>query len=210
LHSFVAAKDVQIEDLGKAFAAVCTNLETGREVWLKDGALAEAVKASMAMPGLFPAVRTNKEWLVDGGLVDPVPVAACRALGADIVIGVNLNANILNKRNLSKPATTVQDDKSVLGALKKQAKEYSNSLFAGDVDQDKPPGLFFSIAKSIDIFQDRITRSRLAGDPADVVISPRVGDIGMLEFQRAAEAIAEGEACVQRAMDQIHVLIDQR
>lgn len=210
LHKFVAAKDARIEDLDKTYAAVCTNLKTGREVWLQEGRLAEAVKASMALPGLFPAIRNNRQWLVDGGLVDPVPVAACRALGADIVIGVNLNAGLLRKRSVKESAPEPAPDNSVLETLKKQAKEYSNSLFASDDDEDKAPGLFFTIAKAIDIFQDRITRSRLAGDPADVLLSPRVGDIGMLEFQRAGEAIAEGEASVQRAINEIQDLTTTR
>jgi len=164
----------------------------------------------MALPGLFPAIRNNRQWLVDGGLVDPVPVAACRALGADIVIGVNLNAGLLRKRSVKESAPEPAPDNSVLETLKKQAKEYSNSLFASDDDEDKAPGLFFTIAKAIDIFQDRITRSRLAGDPADVLLSPRVGDIGMLEFQRAGEAIAEGEASVQRAINEIQDLTTTR
>ena len=84
LHSFIAAADVRIEDLPKPYSAVCTDLESGREVLLQSGALADAVRASMAMPGLFPAERNEHRWLVDGGLVNPVPVTACRALGADI------------------------------------------------------------------------------------------------------------------------------
>jgi len=210
LHKFVAAEDARIEDLEKTYAAVCTNLETGREVWLREGSLAEAVKASMALPGLFPAMLNNGQWLVDGGLVDPVPVAACRALGADIVIGVNLNAGLLRRRSVKNAHPEPAPDASVLETLKKQAKEYSNSLFASGDDEDKTPGLFFTISKAVDIFQDRITRSRLAGDPADVLISPKVGDIGMLEFQRAGEAIAEGEACVQRAMSEIRSLTQTR
>ncbi len=207
LHNFVAAEDVRIENLSKPFAAVCTNLENGREVWLKEGELALAVQASMALPGLFPPVRAERQWLVDGGLVDPVPVGVCRALGADIVIGVNLNSDIVGRHNKKKPAVAPKQDDSVLMNLKKQAIEYSNSLFNNAEAEDKPPGVFSTIAKSIDIFQDRITRSRLAGDPADVLISPKLGDIGMLEFHRAAEAIEKGNACVQSAMPEIRRLI---
>jgi NTE family protein len=207
LHNFVASTDIRIENLHKPYAAVCSNLETGREVWLTEGGLADAVRASMAMPGLFPAVRNNQRWLVDGGLVNPVPVTACRALGADFVIGVNLNTDILSKRSNKKQLTAVPEVDSVLGNLKKQAKEYSSSLFANSGEQDKAPGLFATISKSINIFQDRITRSRLAGDPADVLISPRVGDIGMLEFQRAAEAMEEGAARVRSAIPEIRGLV---
>ena len=88
LHNYIAAKDQRIEDMLKKFAAVSTNLDTGREVWLKKGGLADAVRASMALPGLFPAVRNGQRWLVDGGLMNPVPVTTCRALGADVVIAV--------------------------------------------------------------------------------------------------------------------------
>ena len=208
LNAYVADADLRIESLPKKFMAVCTDLDTGREVWCREGGLADAVRASMAMPGLFPAVRNEHRWLVDGGLVNPVPVSACRALGADVVIAVNLNSDIIGKR-LRRPEKTDiqknQDDdgqQGILGNLKKQALEYSDSLFARD-DESAVPGLFYAISSSINIFQDRITRSRLAGDPAEVLISPRLGDIGILDFQRAAEAMAEGDASVKRAMPEI-------
>ncbi len=208
LHSFVAPADVRVEYLHKPYAAVCTDLENGREVWMREGRLSEAVRASMAMPGLFPAVHHEQRWLVDGGLVNPVPVTPCRALGADVVIGVNLNADILSRRNLRKPEPPPPDDNGVLGQLKKQAREYSAALFANDDDEHKAPSVFFTVSKSINIFQDQITRSRLQIDPADIVIAPRVGDIGMLDFQRAADAIKEGIACVETALDDIRKLCE--
>jgi len=168
LHSYVAAQGRLIEDMPKKYAAVATDLDTGREVWFTEGELTDAVRASMALPGLFPAVRNNQRWLVDGSLVNPVPVTVCRALGADIVIAVNLNSGIIGKRNNDRQKPGQKNDQGVLG----------------------------SIANSINIVQDRITRSRLAGDPADVLLSPPLADIGMLEFSRAAEAIQQGEECV--------------
>lgn len=168
LHNFVAAADVLIEQLEKPYAVVCTDLDSGREVLLREGGVADAIRASMAMPGLFPAEHNNQRWLVDGGLVNPLPVTACRTLGADIVIGVNLNSEILSRRHAKKP------------------------------------GLFSTISNTIGIYQDQIIRSRLEADPADVLIEPKVGDIGMFEFQRAADAIREGETCVQSAMVDIH------
>jgi NTE family protein len=164
LHNFVAPADLLIEQLDKPYSAVCTDLDSGREVLLRKGSVADAVRASMAMPSLFPAQPYNQLWLVDGGLVNPLPVTACRTLGADIVIGVNLNSDILSKRH------------------------------------DKTPGFFSTISNTINIFQNQIAQSRLETDPADVLIEPKVGDIGMFEFQRAADAIREGEACVQNAM----------
>ncbi len=203
LHSYVAADYQRIEDMPKKYAAVSTNLDTGREVWFTEGGLADAVRASMALPGLFPAVRNDHRWLVDGGLVNPVPVTVCRALGADIVIAVNLNSGIIGKRNNETPEVTAEDKRGVLSNLKQQAKEYSNSIFPNRDEKDEAPGLFYAIANSVNIFQDRITRSRLAGDPADVLLSPHLAHIGMLEFHRAAEAIEEGEGCVQTAMAEI-------
>jgi NTE family protein len=203
LHNYVADDQALIEDLPKKFAAVSTNLDTGREVWFTEGGIANAVRASMAMPGLFPAVRVEQRWLVDGGLVNPVPVSVCHALGADIVIAVNLNSGIVRKRADGNRETAPVEHKSVLSNFKQQAREYSNSIFPNRDKEDEAPGLFYAIANSINIFQDRITRSRLAGDPADVVLSPNVAHIGMLEFHRAAEAIEEGERCVKDALAEI-------
>jgi NTE family protein len=160
----------------------------------------------MAMPGLFPAVRVDQHWLVDGGLVNPVPVSVCHALGADIVIAVNLNAGIVGKRNNDSQEAASVEDNGILSNIKQQAKEYSNSIFPNRNNKNEAPGLFQAIASSINIFQDRITRSRLAGDPADLVLSPKVSHIGMLEFHRAAEAIEEGERCVRSALADIHAL----
>ena len=203
LYSYIAATDQRIEDMPKKFAAVSTNLDTGREVWFKEGGLADAVRASMALPGLFPAVRNDRRWLVDGGLVNPVPVTTCRALGADVVIAVNLNSDIIGKRNNGRQEAASTENNGILGKVKQQAREYSNSIFPNRDEKDQAPGLFYAIANSINIVQDRITRSRLAGDPADVLLSPRLAQIGMLEFHRAAEAIEEGEDCVQKALEEI-------
>lgn len=204
LHKYIATEQQRIEDLPKKYAAISTDLDTGREVWMTQGRLADAVRASMAMPGLFPAVRVDQRWLVDGGLVNPVPVSVCHALGADIVIAVNLNTGIVGKRNNTNQEPALPEESGVLSGFKQQAIEYSNSIFPNRDRKNEAPGLFQAIANSINIVQDRITRSRLAGDPADVLLSPRVSQIGMLEFHRAAEAIEEGERCVRKAMADIH------
>lgn len=213
LHQNIADEDLLIEDLPKLFAAISTDLSNGREVWFQKGGLADAVRASMALPGLFPAVRNGHRWLVDGGLVNPVPVSTCRALGADIVIAVNLNSDIVGRRSMKKPEPEQQAEspkkKGVLHNLKKTTLEYTNSIFP-DSKSNESPGLFASITNSINIVQDRITRSRLAGDPAEVVIAPRLAHIGMLEFHRAAEAIEEGETCVENALEEIKKAIGKK
>jgi len=205
LYQYVAARDVLIENLPRPFAAISTNLENGREVWFQQGGLADAIRASMALPGLFPAVRHNHHWMVDGGLVNPVPVSTCRALGADVVIAVNLNSDIVGKHIVRKPETEPEPvkKKGVLHKVKQTTRGVSSSFFPDNSKDEEPPGLFPSITNSINIVQDRITRSRLAGDPAEVVISPRLAHIGLLEFHRAAEAIEEGEVCVQNALQEI-------
>lgn len=211
LHECVAAEDTMIESLDKQFAAVATDLDTGREVWCESGSLVDAVRASMAMPALFPPVRDHDRWLVDGGLVNPVPVSVCRALGADVVIGVNLNADIIGKHRRRAQAGTGPAEaggNGVLGSLRKQAREYSSSLFPDGSSADTPPGLFYVIPSSINIFQDRITRSRLVGDPADVLISPKVGHIGILEFQHAGDAMQVGRDATEAVMRDIHRLVD--
>jgi NTE family protein len=203
LYENIAAEDLLIENLPKRFAAIATDLHSGREVWFSEGGIAHAVRASMAMPGLFPAVRQEHRWLVDGGLVNPVPVNVCRALGADIVIAVNLNSDVISRHSPKKAESDPGKLKGVLQNLKQTTLEYSSSFFPEGEKHEEAPGLIASITSSINIVQDRITRSRLAGDPADVVIAPRLARIGMLEFHRAAEAIAEGETCFRNALEEI-------
>lgn len=203
LNQYSAGEEHLIENLPKPFAAVATDLGNGREVWFQDGGLTEAISASMALPGLFPAVRHHHRWLVDGGLVNPVPVSTCRALGADIVIAVNLNSDVIGRHEQRKSQPPPAKKKGVLRNLKQTTLEYSSSILPDNDKQDGAPGLFASITSSINIVQDRITRSRMAGDPAEIVISPRLAHIGLLEFHRAAEAIEEGEACVQAALQDI-------
>jgi NTE family protein len=208
LHSYVAEGGVHIEDLPKKYAAVSTNLDTGREVWFSEGGVADAVRASMAMPGLFPPVHHDHAWLVDGGLVNPVPIATCRALGAEVVIAVNLNSDIIGKRTTRATAAAPASKNKLLANLKRTAIEYSSAIFPNNAKDDDAPGLYYAIANSINIVQDQVTRSRLAGDPADVLISPKLAHIGMLEFHRAKEAIEEGEMCVRKALNEIRAAVD--
>lgn len=206
LSEYVARDDALIEDLPRQYAAVATDLEAGREVWMTKGPVLEAVWSSMALPGLFPAIRNKDRWLVDGGLVNPVPVSICRALGADIVIAVNLNGDLLG-RHLQKPEEGSKRIPRVVDRFADLVTEYAASAFPARKNGAKPPGLFDAIASSFNIAQDRITRSRMAGDPPDILLTPKLAQIGLLEFYRAAEAITEGERCVRRMLPEIrHVL----
>jgi len=199
--------DVKIENLQKPFAAVATNLITGREVWFQKGSLMDAVHASVALPGLFSPVHLQSQWFVDGGLVNPVPVSVCRALGAEVVIAVNLNSDIVGK-HLKPNDFVTENDKtnhenlSVTGFIEQMRKNlfkdeesFVNRLWT---KQPEKPGVFDVLVGSINIMQDRITRSRLAGDPPDMSLTPRLSNLGLMEFDKAEEAIEEGQACVRR------------
>ena len=191
--------DVPIETLPKPFGAVATDLYTGREVWFQEGSLLEAVRASIALPGLFSPVKLRESWLVDGGLVDPLPVSLCRALGADRVIAVNLNGDIVG-RNFDARAPRLATPSPLLARLGAglQSMLKNNARAREESEEsDEAPGLFDVMAGSIHIMQDRITRARMAGDPPDVVLAPRLAHLGLMDFDHAEEAIAAGMDCVR-------------
>ncbi len=198
---------MKIEELDRPFAAVATDLVTGHEVWLQKGTLAAAMRASFAMPGIFRPVKMQGRWLLDGALVNPVPVAACRALGADMVIAVNLNADIIGKSR--RPGSSIP---TAAGFDLLKTIDQSGDEGAPTIDslsrrvfrrENTDPSLFGVMVATLNIMQDRITRSRMAGEPPDVMISPRLGNIGLLEFDRAEDAIAEGELAVSRVRPEI-------
>ena len=203
----VCAENRLIADLEKVYASVSTDLDTGKEVWFSEGPVLDSVLASIALPGLFAPVHNRGRWLVDGGLVNPVPVSLCHALGADIVIGVNLNGDVVGKHRKPLPGYRKAEENGTLDKLLDSIKSYSGNWFSSEKSVLDPPGLFDSIAGSINIVQDRITRSRMAGDPPDILLNPQLAHIGLLEFHRASEAMAEGRDCVYRMMPEIeHVL----
>ena len=207
LNDYVASDNAAIEELSRQYAAVATELETGREVWLTKGSVLEAVWSSISLPGLFPAIKNNNKWLVDGGLVNPVPVSVCRALGADVVIAVNLNGDIVGK-HLRKTKNTIKKNTGVVDKISDLVAEYTASIFPKATANDQPPSLFEAIASSVNITQDRITRSRMAGDPPDILLSPKLSHIGLLEIYRANEVINEGKKCVQRMLPEIEHLLN--
>jgi NTE family protein len=198
---------LRIEDLQVPFIAVATDLVTGHEVWLRKGDLAEAVRASFSLPGLFPPIQLEQRWLADGALLNPIPVAACRSLGADLVIAINLNTDILGKsRRAASPAPAALgfDPAGLLESAHAADDSLPDSLTRGMFgNEGDKPNIFGVMTTSLSIMQDRLTRSRLAGDPPDVHITPRVGHIGLLEFERAEEAIREGEESVEKKRPEI-------
>lgn len=173
--------DRAIESLPIPFGAVATDLTTGQEVWLRSGSLMQALRASVAIPGLVTPAPVDGRWLVDGGLVDPVPVSLCRAMGAGAVIAVDLNTTLLSRPPPRRDVSAAD---------------------AAPVAPDTPrmPSIVDVMASSVSIMQHRITRSRAAGDPPDLMITPRLADFGIMSFERSALAIEEGRRAVARAL----------
>ena len=196
----------KIEALDTRFAAVATEIATGHEVWLTRGRLVEALRASYALPGIFPPVRIGGRWLVDGALVNPVPVSATRALDARLVIAVNLNSDMLGRGSTiaNHGFDELEDVKrdpiarrwpgmsSIEKLLKRQ--------LVGNVGR---PGLTTVMIEAYNVMQDRITRAKLAGDPPDIMISPRLGKIGLFDFHRANETIKLGVEAAERSLEAI-------
>ncbi|MBE9568393.1 MAG: patatin-like phospholipase RssA [Proteobacteria bacterium] len=209
--------ELNIQSLPLTFAAVATELSSGREIWLREGNLLDSLHASIALPGLFAPVKLDGRWLVDGGLVDPVPISLCRAMGADVVIAVNLNGDLVGKhlkrkdQEMRKQINNTISDEDVWDRITNQISssfsEKKEALLSSLLGQNKDvPGMFDVLASSINIMQDKITRSRMAGDPAEVMLTPRLSSLGLMEFDQADIAIEEGRACVENmrpALDQM-------
>jgi NTE family protein len=187
--------DRDMHELARPFGAVATDLAHGREVWLREGGVSDAVRASIALPGLFTPVRRDGVWLVDGGLVNPVPVSLARAMGADIVIAVDLNSDLLGRHLKPKPLARTRkrgSTNAVDSMLARIQTGIAQLGFNGDHPDDESPAMLDVVASSINIMQVLITRSRLAGEPADVLVTPRLAELGLMEFHRAATAIDAG------------------
>ena len=182
--------DATIENLPIAFGAVATELNSGHEVWLTHGGLSEAVRASYALPGIFEPVRIGGRWLFDGALVNPVPVTVCRALGAEVVIAVNLISDSFSRAGMVSDALAPG---RAGGKGVPPQPHYSSRDVA-------VPGIANALMDAFNITQDRIARSRLAGDPPDVMIKARTGKIGLFDFHRAAELIDMGRESVRRSL----------
>ena len=190
--------DETFADLDKPFACVATDLASGREVWLREGRILDAVRASVALPGLLVPQLLDGRYLVDGGLVNPVPVSLCRALGADIVIAVDLSMDTIGLRQRRGDAS----------AWRQTMGRWLGREGDGDGEDVARPSLADVVSNSIAIMQGRISRSRLAGEPADVLIAPRLGQLGLLDFHRAHEAIAAGRMAAEHMLPMLRAIIE--
>jgi NTE family protein len=199
--------DCPIDELRVPFTAVATSLRTGAEVWLRRGSTVDAVRASAARPGLFAPVRWEGSLLVDGGLVNPVPVSVARAMGADIVIAVDLGSDVLGRR-----FRTASGPEPVAGAIDKWMRKLQENLrgraHGESPDEPAMPSILDVLTSCMDIVQVRIARSRMAGEPPELVVAPRLARLRLLDFHRAKEAIEEGYRAVERVAHDLALLND--
>jgi NTE family protein len=205
-------REFNIEQLERKFVAVATELGTGHEVWLNKGNLVTALQASFALPGIFRPVQINGRWLIDGALVNPIPVSVCRALGARIVIAVNLSNDVFSKgavihdqETLVEQSSPTTDGVELLGSNGRAAVHLLHRQIFGR--GNGAPGMSAVMMDAIHITQDRIARSRLAGDPPDISIAPKLGDFGLFDFHRAYEAIELGARAAAKQIDEIKIAV---
>ena len=206
----------KIEDLDRKFAAVACDLRTGYEVWLQRGEMVPAIRASYALPGAFEPVKVDGRFMIDGALVNPVPVSACRALGAHIVIAVSLNGDAFGPMGSSHEINMdIEGDNDVdpfeiasQSLNKLRPDRLLLKSIVGNVKPGKSPKLGSVMMGTLNIVMDRISRSRLAGDPPDVFVAPRIGHIGMLEFTKADELIERGYRAMQHEVPLIKSVME--
>ena len=199
---------------------VATDLETGRKVVLKSGNILDALRASMSTPGLFAPAKVKDRWLVDGGLVDPVPVSVARAMGADIVIAVDLSSGIISKQKRKKQKllsekTHVKQEEKKTELTKKLSEYYENAelSFKTKINElfkkeASTPDIIETVTTSINIMQDRITRINLAVTPPDVLIQPHLGELKMLDFDQVEHTIEEGYNRAKEKIEDIMILLE--
>ncbi|MFA7312822.1 MAG: patatin-like phospholipase RssA [Shewanella sp.] len=208
LHARIG--DVNIENLNRPFAAVATDLYSGQEIWFTEGDLRQAVRASCSMPGILAPVRQGERWLVDGAVVNPVPVSVSRAMGVDVVIAVDLYGyhsgriqvlpvNMTSQRTVQAEMDMPARQETGFMDLFARGRDYvSNLTDKFSLGTKSNPGMIAVMSQSMGILEQRHKRARLMGDPPDICIVPEVGNIGTMEFHRADEAIAAGEAAVEK------------
>lgn len=198
-------EDKTFEQLTMPYAAVATDMNNGAEVWLREGSVLSAARASSSIPGLFIPIEEEGRWLIDGGVVNPVPVSLCRAMGAEIVIAVDLNASrhqwkwkqqVLKEKN-HKPSWW----QNMLDKNEELVPEFFKRTLSEA--REESPSILDVLSRSINIMQLRISRSRMAGDPPEVLIAPKLDNINLMDFHHAAEAIDAGYTATMNRLNQL-------
>ena len=207
------------DDLSVPLKMVATDLASGDKVVLDSGDLFAALRATMSMPGLFAPTRLKGRWLVDGGLVDPVPVGVARAMGADVVIAVDLNSGLVSRqkqRSLARkaPPKAVPPPEYSNELARKLSDHYASaeSTFKQKIrsflkSDDPCPDIMETVSGAIGIMQERITRINLAVEPPDILVQPRLGEMSMMDFGQVDKAIEEGYQGVKDHLEDIRMML---
>lgn len=195
--------DIAIEDAAVRFGAVATEHQSGREIWFSSGSMVDAVRASIALPGLLTPVRLGRRWLLDGALVNPLPITLCRSLGADVIVALNLSGDLAGSRQAveeTAAADMAAPASSWLAWLRGAAPAPPDPV----ADRAGPrPGYQEVLADALLTMQNFITRMRLAADPPDVTVTLDLAGVGMMEYHKGAQAMALGAAGVRARRDEI-------
>lgn len=197
--------------LDRPFIAVASDLYAAREVWIRQGSVAKAVRASIALPGILAPFFHEERWLMDGGMTNPVPVSACRALGGDIIIAVDPNSLRFSGRFQQGPERSGGSGVDLSGFIKaapQALQPYLQSVMTSEKKTNpKPPGYFSVLSASIDLMTDQIRRSRMAGEPPHVFVSASLNHISTLDFHLASEAIELGYLAMKKEAGSIAELM---
>ena len=193
--------DCQIEDLDRGFTAVATSLDDQREVWLTSGALFRAIRASTAVPGVFAPVELNGMVLVDGGLVNPIPIAPTLTDSTDLTIAVNLSGMTEKYRPPADRKDTAESasDKG----YREKISEFISSMMDDEDSGESKPDAADLLVKSIDVMQGAIARLKLAAYTPDKVIDIPRDACSFFEFNRAEEMADLGYEKTARALDEL-------
>jgi NTE family protein len=209
----------QFDDLRLPVSMVATDLKRGNKVVLNSGDIMEALRATMSIPGLFAPVWVKGRWLVDGALVDPVPVGVAKAMEADVVIAVDLNSGLVSRREILKQQMPNIDKTNGVPGYKNELLqklsdyyESAETSFKTTISElfhkeSNTPDIIDTVMTAINIMQERITRINLAVEPPDILIQPRLGELKMMDFDQVEHVIEEGYIGVMERIDDIKALL---
>ena len=204
------------DDFKIPVSLIATDLKTGKKVIIDSGNIIEGIRASVSVPGVFTPVKRGSDWLVDGGLVDPIPVSVVRNMGADFVIAVDLNSDIVSpeqKHKIKKTKEKIPQKKrneiieNILSKYNIAEKAVKSQINRWVSSSEKSPNIIDIIGSSIGIMEEQITRINLAIDPPDILIQPRLGDLKMFDFDQAERSIQEGYTQTKLQIDNIKKLL---
>lgn len=205
------------DELEIPLKVVAADMHSGDQVVLDSGDLLKALRASMSYPGLFAPVCHKDRWLIDGGVVDPVPVGVARAMGADIVIAVNLNSELVSRKrhrktgavpDIKPPPVRNEFLKNLAARYEAAEKKIRNRLEIQKKKKRTAPGTRQVVNAAIQIMQDRITQVNLAVNPPDILITPRLGDLKGLDYDQVEHAIEEGYIATRNKVNDIRMLLE--